>query len=253
MPPGARTRRYTELEEAALRRQVKEKTTPAAIQKRRKEMQSENMSKVGGEKHNISAMSEEDVKQRIEKEVRRARVTGCTPGCVRAKPMPSGRARALNAARAGARAEEPSAVPHRAQGSPRSLFFLSTLGEGGVFVSSATHPQVDDQDKLMMRHQELTDTNEDQLSLAAIHYLRSHFQEVRARARLTSACAAFALLTPFAPRPPARRLIYTRGCSSKAAMILHSMFMWRCAITSSTITTFLSRSLRCTCRCTRPS
>ncbi|KAH8060651.1 hypothetical protein JL722_4764 [Aureococcus anophagefferens] len=35
----------------------------------------------------------------------------------------------------------------------------------------------DDQDKLMMRHQDLTDTNEDQLSLAAIHYLRSHFQE----------------------------------------------------------------------------
>lgn len=28
-----------------------------------------------------------------------------------------------------------------------------------------------------MRHQELTDTQEDQLSLAAMHYLRSHFQE----------------------------------------------------------------------------
>lgn len=28
-----------------------------------------------------------------------------------------------------------------------------------------------------MRHQELSDTTEDQLSLAAIHYLRSHFQE----------------------------------------------------------------------------
>merc|ERR1719450_1502805 len=65
------TTKYTELEEAALRRQVKEKTSPAAIQKRRKEMQSENMSKVGGEKHNISGMSEEDVKQRIEKEVTR--------------------------------------------------------------------------------------------------------------------------------------------------------------------------------------
>ena len=38
-------RRYTELEKAALRREVEEKTTPAAIQKRRKEMQSENMSK----------------------------------------------------------------------------------------------------------------------------------------------------------------------------------------------------------------
>ena len=29
----------------------------------------------------------------------------------------------------------------------------------------------------MQRHQDLTDANEDQLSLAAIHYLRSHFQE----------------------------------------------------------------------------
>lgn len=37
--------------------------------------------------------------------------------------------------------------------------------------------KIDDQDKLMLRHQELTDTQEDQLSLAAIHYLRSHFQE----------------------------------------------------------------------------
>ena len=32
---------------------------------------------VGGEKHNISAMSEEDVKQRIEKEVRAARDVQC--------------------------------------------------------------------------------------------------------------------------------------------------------------------------------
>lgn len=31
----------------------------------------------------------------------------------------------------------------------------------------------------MTYHQKLSDTNEDQLSLAAIHYLRSHFQEVR--------------------------------------------------------------------------
>ena len=31
---------------------------------------SDSLQQVGGEKHNISAMSEEDVKQRIEKEVR---------------------------------------------------------------------------------------------------------------------------------------------------------------------------------------
>lgn len=36
-----------------------------------------------------------------------------------------------------------------------------------------------DENKLMMFHQRLTDSQEDQLSLAAIHYLRSHFQEVR--------------------------------------------------------------------------
>merc|ERR1712023_547878 len=41
----------------------------------------------------------------------------------------------------------------------------------------STSHKVDDQDKLMLRHQDLTDTNEDQLSLAAIHYLRNHFQE----------------------------------------------------------------------------
>ncbi|CAM9128474.1 unnamed protein product [Pylaiella littoralis] len=34
-----------------------------------------------------------------------------------------------------------------------------------------------DENKLMTYHQKLSDTNEDQLSLAAIHYLRSHFQE----------------------------------------------------------------------------
>jgi len=122
--------KYTELEKAALRREVEEKTTPAAIQKRRKEMQSENMSKVGGEKHNISSMSEEDVKQRIEKEVTLERSTQRAP-------------------------------EHALKN--RLLFHVAH--------------KVDDQDKLMMRHQELTDTNEDQLSLAAIHYLRSHFQE----------------------------------------------------------------------------
>jgi hypothetical protein len=36
------------------------------------------------------------------------------------------------------------------------------------------------ENKLLLYHQRLTDTMEDQLSLAAIHFLRSHFQEVRA-------------------------------------------------------------------------
>lgn len=37
--------------------------------------------------------------------------------------------------------------------------------------------KMNDENKLMMYHQKLTDTNEDQLCLAGIHYLRSHFQE----------------------------------------------------------------------------
>ena len=34
-----------------------------------------------------------------------------------------------------------------------------------------------DEQKLVLYHQRLTDTVEDQLSLASIHFLRSHFQE----------------------------------------------------------------------------
>ena len=37
-----------------------------------------------------------------------------------------------------------------------------------------------DENKLMLHHQKLTDSHEDQLCLASIHYLRSHFQEVHA-------------------------------------------------------------------------
>jgi hypothetical protein len=40
---------------------------------------------------------------------------------------------------------------------------------------AAVHEQ-NDESRLMVHHQRLSDTNEDQLSLAAIHYLRSHFQ-----------------------------------------------------------------------------
>ncbi len=43
-----------------------------------------------------------------------------------------------------------------------------------------------DENKLMQYHQKLGDSVEDQLSLASIHYLRSHFQEVRSV--LTHAC-----------------------------------------------------------------
>ena len=34
-----------------------------------------------------------------------------------------------------------------------------------------------DETRLMMHHQQLQDVIEDQLSLASIHYLRSHYQE----------------------------------------------------------------------------
>ncbi|KAK4304383.1 hypothetical protein Pmani_023666 [Petrolisthes manimaculis] len=39
------------------------------------------------------------------------------------------------------------------------------------------HKFNDDEKRLMMHHQQLEDVIEDQLSLASIHYLRSHYQE----------------------------------------------------------------------------
>ena len=36
-----------------------------------------------------------------------------------------------------------------------------------------------DEDKLLQYHQQLSENKEDQLSLAAVHYMRGHFQEVR--------------------------------------------------------------------------
>lgn len=56
-----------------------------------------------------------------------------------------------------------------------------------------------DENKLMAYHQKLSDTNEDQLSLAAIHYLRSHFQEVSSFSRQTprakkGACKCYCLV-----------------------------------------------------------
>jgi intraflagellar transport protein 56 len=38
--------------------------------------------------------------------------------------------------------------------------------------------RMNDESALMTYHQKLTDSTEDQLSLASIHFLRSHFQEV---------------------------------------------------------------------------
>ena len=68
--------------------------------------------------------------------------------------------------------------------------------------------KIDDQDKLMLRHQELTDTQEDQLSLAAIHYLRSHFQEVHG-------------CTPSPPLPPLQLIAVLPPPSSDTLRPLH--------------------------------
>lgn len=40
-----------------------------------------------------------------------------------------------------------------------------------------SHVQFSDEKKLMGFHQNLEDVTEDQLSLASIHYMRSHYQE----------------------------------------------------------------------------
>ena len=46
--------------------------------------------------------------------------------------------------------------------------------------------RLNDENKLMVYHQKLTDSKEDQMSLAAIHYARSHFQEVSGEVLYTS-------------------------------------------------------------------
>ena len=53
-------------------------------------------------------------------------------------------------------------------------------------------PAGGNESKLLLYHQRLTDTMEDQLSLAAIHFLRSHFQEVG----LGGCGGCFCVLTP---------------------------------------------------------
>jgi intraflagellar transport protein 56 len=57
-----------------------------------------------------------------------------------------------------------------------------------------------DENKLMMHHQKLTDTQEDQLCLASIHFLRSHFQEVRPTAIRASTFLSDPCMVVFAPQ-----------------------------------------------------
>lgn len=72
-----------------------------------------------------------------------------------------------------------------------------------------------DENKLMMHHQKLTDTQEDQLCLASIHYLRSHFQEVRRAVGLPFLIPLELSVTKPHPRPPT----FTSVCCWKTAMI----------------------------------
>jgi intraflagellar transport protein 56 len=54
--------------------------------------------------------------------------------------------------------------------------WLHSSGLGSHILFHCAH-KFNDESKLMTYHQQLTDSTEDQLSLASIHYHRSHFQE----------------------------------------------------------------------------
>lgn len=68
--------------------------------------------------------------------------------------------------------------------------------------------QFNDEKKLMSFHQNLEDVTEDQLSLASIHYMRSHYPEaidIYKRLLLQNRCVCvcvWGLVTERPPRPP---------------------------------------------------
>lgn len=99
-----------------------------------------------------------------------------------------------------------------------------------------------DEAKLMEYHRQLQDKKDDQLSLAAVHYLRSHHQEVRVASPSIAArrYRSFYSLTH-------RQRIYTKDCCSKIERISRSMSTLRCATTSSTTMMCRSRSWQCIC------
>ena len=110
--------------------------------------------------------SDEEVRSQIAKEIELEHNTQKAPEQVSRRMMfPRSH---LSLTHSAAR-ERATSLTHRAP-----VSFLQALKNRLLF--HLAH-KIDDQDKLMMRHQALTDTQEDQLSLAAIHYLRSHFQE----------------------------------------------------------------------------
>jgi len=131
-----KTQDYVKREEERLADHIRRNTTDTALRDKRREWQRQrgtDRTAGKGKQMGLSAvdkMSDEEVRQRIIKDIRDENSTQKAPELALKN---------------------------------RLLFHIAH--------------KVDDQDKLMMRHQEITDTQEDQLSLAAIHYLRSHFQE----------------------------------------------------------------------------
>ena len=91
----------------------------------------------------------------------------------------AGHARALDPACAGACAQKPAAFPRCAQGRRPGQADDASSGQTRALSTTCAQTGCPQRESVSCHLQELTDTNEDQLSLAAIHYLRSHFQEVK--------------------------------------------------------------------------
>lgn len=71
---------------------------------------------------------------------------------------------------------------------------------GSHFLTMYSFSQFNDEKKLMGFHQNLEDVTEDQLSLASIHYMRSHYQEaidIYKRLLLQNRSVPFNLLNQF--------------------------------------------------------
>jgi intraflagellar transport protein 56 len=91
-----------------------------------------------------------------------------------------------------------------------------------------------DENKLMNCHHNLQiDKKDDQLSLAAVHYLRSHHQEVFYSIDYILYLLNFVLNTTYCIY---RQLIFISGYYLKIAKILHLMCMLRCVTISLIIT-----------------
>lgn len=126
-----------------------------------------------------------------------------------------------------------------------------------------------DESKLMTHHQRLTESQEDQLCLASIHYLRSHFQEVCAhRVSLCVASASRHADVCVQATDIYKRLllenrddlalnVYVAMCYYKVGVggfvpPFCGVLQQQCPTCSWTTTTCHSKSLRCTCNLSPP-